>query len=365
MFFSKRVILTPVILMRFSMKRMAAGWIAAAIFLSVPVQASEPVIDAENAILIDGKTRRVLFSKSPSERSLIASTTKIMTALLVIEDCDLSAQVAVPPEAIDTEGSSMHLELNEICSVEELLYGLMLHSGNDSAVALAMYHSGSISSFAEKMNDKAAELGLLNTHFQNPHGLDAENHYSTAEDLAKLAAFAMDNPVFYRIVSTKSIQFGDRTMTNHNKLLWQYPGAVGVKTGYTKAAGRILVSAAERDGRRFIAVTINDRNDWEDHAELLNYGFEQYHPRMIAFSGQTMASVPVLCGSEDVQAVLREEIWVSLADAEHVELRLNLPPLVHAPVLAGDLAGSVLVMVDCVLVEEFPLYWRYSVFEEA
>lgn len=345
--------------------RMAAGWIAAAIFFSVPVQASEPTVSAKSVVLLDGQTGRVLFQNCADVRSLVASTTKIMTAILVIEDCDLTAEVAIPAEAASVEGSSLYLKEDERCTVEELLYGMMLHSGNDAATALAMYHSGTISAFAEKMNSKAQELGLYNTNFVNPHGLDAQSHYSSALDLAKLAAYAMRNPIFHRIVSTKTICFGDRVLRNHNKLLWKYPGAVGVKTGYTMAAGRILVSAAERGGRRLVAVTIHDRNDWQDHAALFDYGFETYESKMIAFSGQTMGIVPVICGAENAKAVLREEIYVPLADEEKVELRQNLPPMVFAPVLAGELAGSVDIFVDDTLIGSYPLYWRYSVLEEA
>ena len=344
--------------------RMAAGWIAAAILLSFTVRASALSVSANSAILMDASSGRVLFEKSCDTRSLIASTTKIMTALLVIEDCDLAAQVSVPKEAVSIEGSSLGLREGQIISVEELLYGLMLHSGNDAAAALALYHSGSIPAFAGKMNDKAQELGLDGTHFENPHGLDAEKHYSTARDLAELSAYALDNPVFLQIVSAKNVRFGERYYTNHNKLLWMYPDAIGVKTGYTKTAGRILVSAAQRDDRRLVAVTICDKNDWQDHISMLDHGFDHYKSCVLAQSGQSMGSVPVLFGAEKAVAVVRERIEIPAAIGEEIQIRVDLPPVIFAPVMAGDRAGTIVVLLDGVPVGEYPLFWRNCVFEE-
>ncbi len=354
----------PVMKMRSFLMRTAAVCIAAAVLFSCAVSAREaPAVSADSALLMDASTGRVLYAHNGSRQSLIASTTKIMTGLLIAESCDLDAEVAVPDEALSTEGSSMYLKQGEILSVEALLYGLMLHSGNDAAIALAMYHSGSVEAFVQKMNNRAEELSLWNTHFENPHGLDAENHYSTAYDLAKLTAYALNNPVFHQVVSTKTITIAGRTMTNHNRLLHQYEGAVGVKTGYTRAAGRILVSAAERQGRRLICVTIHDPNDWKDHTALLDYGFEHYALRTLANPGQVMGSVPVLCGSEPAQAVLRDEIQVPVSEQEQVEVKIHLPPLVFAPVFAGEPAGSAEVWIDGIYVQEYPLYWRFSVLE--
>ena len=222
------------------------------------LRAESPRLSAKSAVLLDASTGRVLYASHAEDKSLIASTTKIMTALVICETGDLNRTVVIPPEAVGIEGSSMYLKAGEVLSVHELLYGLMLRSGNDAAVALALADSGSISAFAMRMNEKAAVLGLKNTHYANPHGLDSEENYSTALDLARLTRFALQNPDFAQLVSTKSVTIGDRVLTNHNKLLWQYSGAIGVKTGYTRTAGRILVGAAERDGRRLIAVTIAD-----------------------------------------------------------------------------------------------------------
>ena len=343
---------------------MAAGWIAAAILISVPVHAVSPSIGAVSAVLMDAESGRVLYEKSCDTRSLVASTTKIMTAILVVEDCDHTAQVAVPKEAVMVEGSAAGLREGQVLSVEELLYGLMLHSGNDAAVALAIFHSGSMEAFAEKMNDKAKELEMHGTHFENPHGLDSTEHFSTARDLAVLTAYALNNPFFLDIVSTKTICFEDRTYRNHNKLLWMYPGCIGVKTGYTKKAGRILVSAAERNGRQLIAVTICDRNDWQDHIAMLDYGFSRYENCTLASSGQIMGEVPVLLGTENAVAVLRERIEIPVSSEETVRLRVELPPLVFAPVMAGDRAGCVIVELDGVPFREYSLFWRNCVFEE-
>ena len=259
--------------MKHWLRRAAALWIAAVLFANQA--AAAPAISAKRAVVLDAATGRVLFDHHAEARAGMASTTKIMTGLLVAETCALDAPVEIPPEAVGVEGSSLSLEAGEVLRVETLLYGLLLHSGNDAAAALAIYCDGSVEAFADRMNRRAWELGLWDTHFVNPHGLDAEGHYSTALDLARLAAAAMENEVFRQVVSTKTIVLEGRSFTNHNKLLWQYDGADGVKTGYTQATGRILVSSAVRDGRRLIAVTMDDGNDWADHAALLDYGFAQ------------------------------------------------------------------------------------------
>ena len=223
----------------------AAALLAAVLFLPVPCRG----VSAKKAYVLDAVSGRVLYEKDSADQSLIASTTKIMTALVVCEQCNVLDRMRIPKEAVGIEGSSMYLKEGEVLTIQELLYGLMLSSGNDAAVALAIYCGGTVEGFVGMMNDKARVLGLTGTHFENPNGLDAPGHYSTARDLAVLAAYAMENPIFYKTVSAKSVKIGERCLTNHNKLLWQVEGADGVKTGFTKAAGRILVSSATRDGR--------------------------------------------------------------------------------------------------------------------
>lgn len=268
--------------------------------ISVPASTSVPLIysdrapalseavSARSAVLIDASSGAVLFEKNSSERLPMASTTKIMTALIILEKMQLDEVVSVPKEATLVEGSSIYLRENEEITVETLLYGLLLESGNDAAHTLAVACSGSIEAFADEMNKKAARLGLQNTSFKNPHGLTAEGHYTTAYELARITGEAMKNPVFCKIVSTQKMLAPSldgeltRLFLNHNKLLKYYDGAVGVKTGYTEAAGRCLVSAAEKTGFRFIAVTLNDRDDWDDHCNMLNFAFENFKTIEIA-----------------------------------------------------------------------------------
>ena len=313
-----------------------------------------PVLSARSAVLLDASTGRVLYSSHSEDRSLIASTTKIMTALVICEAGDLDRKVVIPPEAVGIEGSSMYLKAGETLSVRELLYGLMLRSGNDAAVALALADSGSISAFAARMNEKAAVLGLKNTHYANPHGLDSEENYSTALDLARLTRFALQNPDFAQLVSTKSVTIGDRVLTNHNKLLWQYSGAIGVKTGYTRTAGRILVGAAERDGRRLIAVTIADPNDWADHAALFDYGFSQFSERQLVTADSVVGQIPVISGTTDyVNLISQFPFSYPLADGEQPELRLLAPHFVFAP--CDTVSATLEVWLDGTRIGALPL----------
>ena len=239
----------------------------------VPAVAEAVEVSATAAVLLDADTGQLLYEKNGDEQMLIASTTKIMTALVVLEHARLTDTITVTGDHM-VEGSSMYLKPGEVVTVEELLYGLMLCSGNDAALALADC-CGGLETFVAAMNDKAAALGMTDTSFANPNGLDDENHYSTARDMAVLAAYAAQDPTFRRICSTRTATVGGRTMTNHNKLLSQVEGCIGMKTGYTRAAGRTLVSCAEREGRRLVAVTLCDGNDWADHKALYEMGFAE------------------------------------------------------------------------------------------
>ena len=331
---------------------------AAVLFL--PVRAS--AISAEKAVLMDAATGQVLYERNADGESLIASTTKIMTALVVCEQCNVLDRVRIPAEAVGVEGSSLYLREGEVLTVQELLYGLMLHSGNDAAVALAIYCGGTVEGFADLMNDKARVLGLENTHFANPHGLDAPDHHSTARDLAVLAAYAMDDPLFRQTVSTKTVRIGERSLRNHNKLLWQVEGADGVKTGYTRAAGRILVSSAAREGRRLVAVTINAPDDWTDHASLLEQGFARYQRRQIAGAGDTVGTVEVLGGQAlEVRLVAAEDHFLSVAEDEKVTVEPMGPGFVYAPVVEGADAGFAWVCIDGVRVGKIPLRYGKTV----
>ena len=335
--------------------------LAAVLFLSIQVDA----ISAQKAIVMDAATGRVIYEKNADERSLIASTTKIMTALVVCQQCNVLDRVRIPKEAVGIEGSSMYLKEGEVLTVQELLYGLMLHSGNDAAVALAIYCGGTVEGFAQLMNDKARALGLDNTHFVNPNGLDAPEHYSTARDLAVLAAYAMEDPVFSKTVSTKQIKIGDRYLTNHNKLLWQVEGAEGIKTGFTKAAGRILVSSAQRQGRRLVCVTIHAPDDWRDHGALFQQGFADYAVRSVFEEGQTLGQVKVMGGEgEAVHLIAAEGFSYALTRQEQPQIVLPRKDFVYAPVVAGADAGFAYVILGEKTIGKVPLVYGETVERE-
>ena len=260
-----------------SVRLLRGLWVLCLIFCITPAVAEALEVSATAAVLMDADMGQVLYEKNGDRQMLIASTTKIMTALVVLEHAAPDDVITVTPDHM-AEGSSMYLKAGETVRVEELLYGLLLCSGNDAALALTEC-AGGLTPFVALMNEKAAALGMARTSFANPNGLDADGHYSTARDMAVLAAAAVENPTFRRICSSRSVTIGQRTMENHNRLLRQMEGCVGLKTGYTQAAGRTLVSCTERDGCRLVAVTLQDGNDWADHAALYDYGFRLTAPR--------------------------------------------------------------------------------------
>ncbi len=331
---------------------------AAVLFFPLKAQA----VSARRAYVLDAVSGRILYQKNPEERSLIASTTKIMTALVVCEQCNVLDRMRIPKEAVGIEGSSMYLKEGEILTLQELLYGLMLSSGNDAAVALAIYCGGTVEGFAEMMNDKARNLGLTGTHFENPNGLDSPGHYSTARDLAVLAAYAMENPVFRKTVSAKSVKAGERYLTNHNKLLWRVPGADGVKTGYTRAAGRILVSSATRNDRRIIAVTIDDPDDWQDHGKLLEEGFSRYTIQRVVSAGQVVGTLEVAGGlKQRVEVIAAEDFDYALAPEERPQLALPGPGFVYAPAVEGQDGGYVYVLIEGKAVGKVPVTYGATI----
>ena len=264
------------------MKKTAAALIIAAIISICPINSHAVGTSAESAILIEAQSGDVLYEKDADTRRGPASTTKIMTALIAIENCDLDKIVEVSPMAVGIEGSSAYLYAGEKITMESLLYALLLQSANDAAAAIAYEVGGGIDGFCAMMNEKAESLGLVNTHFSNPHGLDDEMHYTTARELAMIARAAMENETFCQVVSTvkKAVPMEDggatRVFINHNRLLRSYDDIVGVKTGYTKKCGRTLVSASDKDGMKFIAVTLCDGDDWRDHRALHDYGQSLY-----------------------------------------------------------------------------------------
>ena len=305
-----------------------------------PVRAWGVSTSASAAVLMDADTGQVLYDHNGSRRMLIASTTKIMTALVVLERASPGEEVTVRQEHM-TEGSSMYLKPGERVTVEELLYGLLLCSGNDAAVAVAEGVSGSVDKFVDQMNEKAKALGMNHSSFANPNGLDDEKHYSTARDMAILACAAVENETLVRIASTLQITIGGRTMTNHNKLLSYIDGCIGLKTGYTMAAGRTLVSCVERNGQRLVAVTLQDGNDWADHQALYEYGFAAYPISRAAVLGQPLETAEVLGGAEDtVPLVAAESFAWPLAEGEKLTTEVELDQPLTAPLSAGTRVGE-------------------------
>jgi len=284
-----------------------------------------------------------------------------MTAILTIESGDLDREFTVDTMAIMVEGTTMGLREGDRVSRRDLLYGILLPSGNDAANAAAVSVSGSISAFVKLMNDKAAELGLTNTHFATPSGLDAQGHYTTARELALLTAYAMRNEVFREIVKCQSaeVEFGNppyrRTLYNSNKMLRRYEGAIGVKTGFTDNARRCLVSAAERDGVTLIAVTLNAGDDWNDHTKMLDYGFTQ----ISAYPLETGCSAKVaIAGTGRTVGVYADSVTMSLTSEQRTRLerRVLLPRMVYNDVLKDDVLGSIEFILDGKTVRSVPLY---------
>lgn len=282
------------------------------LFQSPRPAAAAPEIVGEGAALIDGRNGQFLYEKNPSQRFYPASTTKILTAVIALENGKLDARVKIPAEACNVEGSAIGIIEGEQMSLEDLLYALLLNSGNDTAVAIAIHVAGSVDKFTDLMNKKAAELGAVDSHFNNPNGLPDPNHYSTAHDMALISYYAMQNPEFRRIAATKirTIERSDPDaqtyLENHNRLLWNYEGAIGLKTGYTEEAGQCLVSAADRNGREMLAVVMKSEgnNIWTDSTALLDYGFDAYNNVNLIQAGKVIGEVPVRYGVIDSVPVL-------------------------------------------------------------
>ncbi len=344
-------------------KRLFSLLLFSAVLLSAINSAAfaAPENSSHAMVLMHADSGQILFSQNADEQMLIASTTKIMTALVVIENCKPEETVDIIPEYTGIEGSSMYLAAGEKYTVEQLLYGLLLTSGNDAAVALACHCGGSVEGFVQMMNEKAQELGLSKTSFQNPNGLDAKGHGSTAEEMAVLTCYAMENPLFAKIVSTKNYTVGDRTFSNHNKLLWNYEGALGVKTGYTMAAGRTLVSCARQNGLKLICVTLNDPNDWRDHCAYFDWGFENYEYKSLLPMGE-LCTIPVISGEQatvSVGCVSSTETLIK--KGAQLAYTMELPKFVYAGVLQGEQAGKIFVTADGQPVGEFSLVYTKSV----
>jgi len=335
--------------------------------LLLPLNASAestiaPEISAKSAILIDAASGAVLYERDAKTPMLIASTTKILTALVVLNELDADTQVKIEKSWTGIEGSSMYLKTGETLTVRDLLYGMMLHSGNDAAHALACATAGSVEEFAVLMNATATALGCRDSNFENPHGLDGENHVASARDMAKITAEAMKNEDFVTIVSTKNASIAGRSLQNHNKLLWNYDGALGVKTGYTIAAGRSLVSCAERDGLRLICVTLSDPDDWVDHANLYDWGFSGFDHVTLAKGTQLTATVPVLSGVRETATLKTgEDVSFMMKQGAKCTLVPEVPPFIYAVVVRGAYAGTARVEVNGLVVARVPVYYAETI----
>jgi len=332
------------------------------------INAAYPEISAQAAVLIEAESGNVICEKAMHEVRPMASTTKIMTALVTLEHYaangrSLDEAVAVDSTAVGVEGSSIYLKNGESLTMEALLYAMLLESANDAAAAIAVEVSGSIADFAALMNAKAEMLGLEHTSYADPHGLDDENNHSCAYDLAKLGAYALANDDFRQIVSTKKQvivnESGDqsRLLVNHNKLLRLYEGTVGVKTGYTKKSGRCLVSAAERDGVLLIAVTLGAPDDWNDHIALFDYGFTKYECIQLADAGQENYTLPVIGGEAEFVSCRNPDALHAIIEtgSPAVEKTVELKRFYYAPVHTGDVLGYAVFTLNGIEIGRAPL----------
>ena len=306
-----------------------------------------PEVSASACVLIESKTGEILFEKNAFEKRSMASTTKIMTTLLTIESGDLDTEFVVDTDAIHVEGSSMGLVENDIVTKRALCYGMLLPSGNDAANASAVAVAGSIPEFAKLMNARAEEIGMTRTCFVTPSGLEGEGHGSSAYDMALLTRTAMQNEIFRGICcqSEARVNFGNppyaRTLYNSNKLLKMYDGVIGVKTGFTDEAGRCLVSACERDGIELICVTLNDRNDWNDHMSLYDYGFSEV--QAMTLDAPDNLEIPVVGGNIDKLRLYTEDsIVVGMKNGmeQNISVKVRHAPFIYAPIQKGDTIGT-------------------------
>ncbi len=327
-------------------------------------------VSAESAILIEASSGEIIYEKNAHNRMSMASTTKIMTALVALENGDLSTAVKVNENACGVEGSSIYLASGEELTLEELLYALMLESANDAAAAIAYEIAGGIDEFSDMMNCTAARLGLSDTHFTNPHGLDNADHYTTAADLAKLTAYALKNEKFREIVATKkrSIPLGNgegtRVLVNHNRLLRISDDVIGVKTGFTKHSGRCLVSAAERDGVCVIAVTLNAPSDWNDHLALHDLGFSEFTVFTLADAEEFTVKIPCAgteCGY--ITVTNRDSLNICARVGTQFTHTVEADRLIIPPVESGAQFGRVVFYSGDTEVGELPLYSIESVDE--
>ena len=311
-------------------------------------------VSAQSAVLMEANSKTAIYSKNADTPLPMASTTKIMTALVALELASPDTVITVDASAVGIEGSSVYLFEGEKLTLEQLLYALLLESANDAAVAIAVGISGSVEAFAAEMNRKAEDLGLLHTHFTNPHGLDDEGHYTTAYELALIARELLQNPLLRTITSTRKITIphsqseGGRLLVNHNKMLRMYDGCIGVKTGFTRHSGRCLVSAAERNGVTMIAVTLNAPNDWNDHTKLLDSGFAQYQSLTLCQKNEIQYTLHLINGTEE-NVLLSNPETLSLTlpkSCGKIRVVIECRRFEYAPIQSKEIAGQAVFYCD-------------------
>ncbi len=322
-------------------------------------QSAAPAVSSRAAVLFEPESGRVLFGKNADEPLSMASTTKLMTALVAVRHLDASETVTVPSEAVPVEGSSMGLRCGDRITVHDLLVGLLLSSGNDAANALALLVSGSLSSFATLMNRTAKELGMSNTCFVTPSGLDEGEHHSTARDMARLGAEVLEDPLLSAICASKTavicINGSESTVSNHNRLLWLYEDAVGLKTGYTIKSGKCLVSAARRDGITLVVASLNGGDYWNDHMRLYEYGFSRTEATRLPIP--ELPDVAVAGGTAERARLTAQASAVVLLDdeREHITCEWEVQPFIWAPVAVSEQVGVLRYYTDERVVCEIPL----------
>lgn len=335
------------------------------LFGFIPTAYAQVGVSAESAILMCANNGEVLFSRNADRHLSMASTTKIMTSLIALESAMPEKEITVTHEMVSVEGTSMGLEAGDSVSLIELVYGMLLQSGNDAANTVAHVIGGSEEAFATMMNARAKEIGMKNTNFVTASGLDDDNHFSTAYDMALLACECMKNPEFAEICSQKKakLTYGNppysRILTNHNKLLWKYSDSVGIKTGFTKKSGRCLVSAAKRNGVTLIAVTLNAPDDWNDHISMYEYGFSKIKGTIIGCDLSSV-SIKVAGGMENAVGVrlLRNPVWIS---GESSYCRVLIRPFEYAPIQKDDIIGTAVFYSGETVIDEVALVAEKSI----
>lgn len=329
-----------------------------AMLLSGHAVEAAPCITASSSVVM-GEAGEILYEKNSQQKLPVASTTKIMTAIVVLENCSLDDVLQISYESCNVEGSSMYLSPGEEYTVKELLQGMMLVSGNDAATALAIHTAGNIEKFSELMNQKCRELGMENSNFKNPHGLSEEGHYSTALDMAKLMVYCMKNSNFAELTACRAMSTETHSFINHNKLLYICPGCIGGKTGYTLAAGRCLVSVCRREDAQLVCVTLSAPDDWNDHMKLYNWAYSQFTLRNL--SEKMVFDIPVVSGKADKAVLAAKDCQLLLPTKSKIIIRVQLPHFEFAPIAQGDEGGSYKAYCEGELIAEGKLLYQTEV----